>query len=60
MVSLKVFDILGNKVSTILDRFQDSGKYDVIYQVDNLSSGIYLYTLTSGNFMATKKLIILK
>jgi outer membrane protein assembly factor BamB len=60
IVSLKVYDILGNEVSTLLDRFQDRGEYDVIYQADNLSSGIYFYSLTSGDFLDTKKLILLK
>jgi outer membrane protein assembly factor BamB len=60
VVLLKVYDILGNEVSTLLDRFQDGGEYDVIYKTDNLSSGIYFYTLTSGNFRDTKKLILLK
>jgi outer membrane protein assembly factor BamB len=60
VVLLKVYDILGNEVSTLLDRFQDSGEYDVIYQADNLSSGIYFYTLSSGYFRDTKKLILLK
>jgi len=60
MVSLKVYDQLGNEVSTLLNRYQDRGEYDVIYQADNLSSGIYFYTLSSGNFRDTKKLILLK
>jgi hypothetical protein len=59
-ITLKVYDLLGSEVSTLLDRYQDKGEYDVIFQPDNLSSGIYFYTLTSGNFMATKKLILLK
>lgn len=59
-VTLKVYDLMGREVATLLDRFQNSGSYDVIFQADELASGIYFYTLTSGNFMATKKLILLK
>jgi outer membrane protein assembly factor BamB len=59
-VVLKIFDLLGKEVATLLDSYQDSGEYDVIFQPEDLSSGIYFYTLTSGSFMDTKKLILLK
>jgi hypothetical protein len=51
---------MGREVVTLLDRYQQFGSYDVIFQADNLASGIYFYTLTSGSFIATKKLILLK
>ena len=59
-VVLKVYDIMGVTITTLIDRYQQSGSYDVIFQAENLACGIYFYTLTSGNFMATKKLILLK
>lgn len=59
-VILKVYDLMGNEVANLLERYQEAGSYDVIFQADNLASGIYFYTLTSGNFMATKKLILLR
>ncbi len=59
-VSIKVFDLIGREVVTLLHSYQESGIYDVIFQADGLASGIYFYTLTSGNFMDTKKLILLK
>lgn len=59
-VTLKIYDLMGKEVVTLLDRFQNSGSYDVIFQADELASGIYFYTLSSGNFTATKKLILLK
>jgi hypothetical protein len=59
-VTIKVFDVMGKEVATLLDRFQNAGSYDVIFQADKLASGIFFYTLTSGNFMETKKLILLK
>lgn len=59
-VTIKVFDLMGREVVTLLDRYQQFGSYDVIFQADNLASGVYFYTLTSGNFIATKKLILLK
>jgi hypothetical protein len=59
-VSLKVFDILGDEISTLVNNYHASGEYDVIFKADNLTSGIYFYTLISGNYTATKKLILLK
>jgi outer membrane protein assembly factor BamB len=59
-VTLKIYDLMGKEVATLLDRFQNSGSYDVIFQADNLASGIYFYTLSSGNFTAAKKLVLLK
>lgn len=60
MVSLILYDILGNEVSILLNRYQVSGEYDVIYRADDLSSGIYFYQLQAGDFITTKKLIMLK
>lgn len=59
-VTIKVFDLIGSEVLTLLDRYQEAGSYDVIFRAKDLASGIYFYTLTSGNFIATKKLILLK
>jgi hypothetical protein len=59
-IILRVYDLLGSEVSTLLDRYLERGEYDVIFRPDNLPSGIYFYTLTSGNFTSTKKLILLK
>jgi photosystem II stability/assembly factor-like uncharacterized protein len=59
-VTLTVYDIMGRVVAVLLDRYQEAGSYDMIFQAKDLASGIYFYTLTSGNFMATKKLILLK
>lgn len=59
-VTLKVYDLMGSEVATLLDRFQETGSYDVIFQADNLVSGIYFYRLQTGDFIATKKLIFLK
>ena len=58
--SLKVFDVLGNEVATLVNVYQNLGEYDVLFEANDLSSGIYFYTLTSGNFTVTKKLILLK
>ncbi|NWG29313.1 MAG: T9SS type A sorting domain-containing protein [Ignavibacteriaceae bacterium] len=60
LVTLKVFDILGTEVTSLVNETQEAGSYSVTFNASQLPSGIYFYTLTSNNFMSTKKLILLK
>jgi hypothetical protein len=59
-VSLIIYDILGNKVATLVSEDKPAGNYEVEFDADGLPSGMYLYTLTSGNFVTAKKLILTK
>ncbi len=63
-VTLRVFDILGRKVAELVNSKQNAGNYSVQFsaagEASNLSSGIYLYKLETGNFMSVKKMIVLK
>jgi len=59
-VTLKVYDILSNEVSTLVNEEKSAGIYEVIYDASNLSSGIYFYQLIAGKFIATKKMLLLK
>ena len=59
-VSLKVFDILGNEVATLINEELPSGKYEVEFKASNLSSGVYFYRFQAGNFIETKKMILMK
>jgi hypothetical protein len=63
-VTLKVFDVLGNEVSTLVNEFKPAGKYEVDFQsaVGNsqLASGVYFYQLKTGAFIAIKKMILLR
>ena len=59
-VLLKVFDILGNKVATLVDKELTVGNYAVEFDASDYSSGVYFYRLTAGNFTATKKMILLR
>ncbi len=59
-VHLIVYDILGRKVATLVNKVQTSGNYSVKFDASNLSSGIYLYKLQSGNFINTKKMLLIK
>lgn len=60
LATLKVFDMLGTEVASLVNELKEAGSYSVNFNASNLPSGIYFYTLASGNFMATKKLILLK
>jgi len=59
-VSLKVYDVLGSEIAILVNEEKPAGSYEVEFDGSNLSSGIYIYRLTSGNFTASKKLILLK
>jgi hypothetical protein len=59
-VSLKIYDILGNLITTLVDQEMEAGYYDFDWNAGNLSSGIYLYTLQSGSYFSTKKLMLVK
>jgi photosystem II stability/assembly factor-like uncharacterized protein len=59
-VTLCVYDVLGNKISSLVNSYQKAGIYEVIFNGSNLSSGIYFYHLKAGEFTAIKKLILLK
>ena len=59
-VSLKIYDILGDEIETLVDKEQTVGTYKVNFDAKNLSSGIYFYQLKTGDFVQTKKMILLK
>ena len=59
-VNLTIYDILGRKISTLINGEQAMGNYKIEFNASNLTSGIYFYTLQSGDFVATKKLILLR
>lgn len=59
-VRLKVFDILGNELSTIVNEFKPAGTYSVQFDGSLLPSGLYIYKIEAGEFMASKKLLLLK
>ena len=60
IVILKVYDVLGKEVATLINEEKHSGNYEVEFNADNLTSGIYFYTLKAGEFVSTKKMILLK
>jgi hypothetical protein len=59
-VTLKVFDILGNEVAALVNENKLSGTYEVLFSAARLSSGVYFYQLKTGEFLQTKKMILMK
>ncbi|MCW8806341.1 MAG: agmatine deiminase family protein, partial [Ignavibacteriaceae bacterium] len=59
-ISLKVYDMLGNEVATLLNEEKTSGKYEVTFDATGLTSGVYFYKLEAGSIVQLKKMILLK
>jgi len=59
-VRLSVCDILGREVSVVVNARNEAGVHTVTFDASALSSGVYLYRLTAGEFVATKKLVLLR
>jgi len=59
-VSLKVYDVLGNEVATLVNEEKPAGSYEVDFDASGLSSGIYFYKLSAGSLVETKKMILMK
>ena len=59
-VQLKVFDVLGNEVSALVNGYLEAGTYEIDYNASELSSGFYIYKLESGLFVQTRKMMLLK
>jgi hypothetical protein len=59
-VTIKVYDMLGKEIATLVNQEKSAGNYTVQFNGSNLSSGIYFYRMRSGNFVETKKLLLLK
>jgi subtilisin family serine protease len=59
-VVLKIYDILGNEIRTLVNEEKAPGVYSVNFDAKNLPSGVYLYRLSAGNYVSVKKLVLLK
>jgi hypothetical protein len=60
LVRLEVFNLLGEKVATLVNEIQAAGRYEIDFDATDLSSGIYLYSLKSDNFNSLKKMLLMK
>ncbi len=59
-VTLKIYDVLGKEVATLINEEKPAGTYEVTWNAGNLPSGVYFYQLKAGSYSATKKLLLLK
>lgn len=59
-VTMKVYDALGREVRTLVSQQMESGSYSASFSADDLSSGLYYYTLQAGNFRETRKMMLMK
>jgi hypothetical protein len=65
--TLKIYDILGNEVATLVDEYREAGRYEINFNASNpdgsgqaLASGVYIYKIIAGNFVNSKKMLLLK
>lgn len=59
-VQIKVFDLLGREVDSLIDEEKMAGNYEVVFNADDLPSGIYFYWMRSNEFSSIKKMILIK
>lgn len=59
-ISLKIYDILGKEIRTLVSEFQPAGNYKITFDGEGLSSGAYIYKLSAGEFSLTKRMTLLK
>lgn len=59
-VSLRIYDVLGREVATLVDEAKDAGYYEAVFDASSLSSGMYFYRMQAGEFVSVKKLMVLK
>ena len=59
-VAVRVYDILGREVVTLIDGVQNPGSYRVTLDASHMASGVYFYRLEAGSFVSVKKMLLLK
>ncbi|MFZ1280774.1 MAG: T9SS type A sorting domain-containing protein [Ignavibacteriaceae bacterium] len=60
LVTLKVYDILGKEIVTLVNESKQAGSYNVQFDASNLSSGVYFYSIQAGDFFESRKMILMK
>ena len=59
-VTIRIYDVLGNEIETLVNQEKTAGTYEVEFNSEGISSGIYLYKITAGDFTQTKMIILMK
>jgi hypothetical protein len=60
LVTLKIYDVLGKEITTLLNEKEEAGLHKIEFNPTNLSSGVYFYTLKTEGFLQTKKMILIR
>ena len=60
LVQIQIFDVLGREILTLLNEEKAAGNYKINFNASNLTSGVYFYRLQAGDFVQTRKMILLK
>ncbi|MBT8386429.1 MAG: T9SS type A sorting domain-containing protein [Ignavibacteria bacterium] len=60
LITLKVFDVLGSEVANIVNEEKPAGSYEIMFDATTFPSGVYFYQLRAGNFVETKKMVLVK
>ena len=60
LVTLKVFDVLGNEIAELVDEYKPAGSYEIEFNAGSLASGVYTYKLQAGDFLSVKKMLLTK
>ena len=59
-VKLEIFNLIGQRIKTLVDKMQPQGRYNVEFKADDLPSGVYLYSIILGNYTSMRKMILMK
>lgn len=59
-VNIKIYDILGGEITMLINQEMDAGWYELKFNADNYSSGIFIYRMQAGNYISTKKMLMVK
>ena len=59
-VNLKIYDVVGREIAALVNEQKNSGNYEVEFNGSGFTSGIYFYRLIAGNFIDTKKMLMIK
>jgi hypothetical protein len=59
-VNLTVYDVLGNTITTLVNEKKQTGSYEVIFDASDLSSGVFFYKLTAGEYVNIKKMVVIR
>jgi len=60
LVMLKVYNVLGQVVSTLVNETQNAGPHSIVFDASRLSSGVYFYSIEAGSFKQAKKMLLVK